>query len=179
MFDVFEYLERASGEDTFYLKPLNLMFVEQNIEQELAVFLDLAAKLAAQPEVYAKLINDDNWRSHLVAYTCLVVSNNKTHLEDLKALLDRGSMVSPQIVVALFRLFRFDVNVRDWLLDFFATREGREYSSTKGAILALASRLAKPEITLPHGNVIADPFMLGADVARQHESFWNTHLGLR
>ncbi|MFT7505808.1 MAG: hypothetical protein ACI8ZZ_001633, partial [Gammaproteobacteria bacterium] len=95
--NVFDYLADISKEDSFYLKALNLNFEPSRLESELEIFRGLAREIELIPRKYGELISDSNWRSHLVAYFCLVVSKNKSHLDNLKQLFEVGSMVSPQI----------------------------------------------------------------------------------
>lgn len=172
--DVYDYLIRVTGEDTFYLRPLNLDFDTGDITNSLIVFRDLGIQLGTVKDGYVKLLDDDNWRSHLIAYTCAVCLDDDTVVPAIKKRFENGSMVAPQLAVALFRLDRDEcLGYFTWYLNNPAYHNK---SSNIGAILGvLSAKVTK--FNMPSLTVDPDLLGLGLTVARRHLAFWGEHLG--
>ncbi|WGL16662.1 hypothetical protein PVT68_18160 [Microbulbifer bruguierae] len=173
--NVFKRLEELSNDGSFYLKALNLSFQPSEVESDLSIFSALASELESEHAAYGNLLLDVNWRSHLIAYMCLTVSENKSHLEDLKSCFKNGSMVSPQIAVAMARLhFR---EMMDFFPNYINGGHGAESSSQIGASLILLQSMFVRELTFPKSQLNIERFYLGQSVAQYHSGFWLKHRG--
>ncbi|WHI45394.1 hypothetical protein [Microbulbifer sp. VAAF005] len=173
--NVFERLEELSNDSSFYLKALNLSFQPSEVESDLYIFSALASELESEHAAYKKQLLDVNWRSHLIAYMCLIVSENRTHLEDLKSCFKNGSMVSPQIAVAIARLhFR---EMMDFFPSYINSGHGAESSAQIGASLILLQSMFVPEFAFPKSQLNIERFYLGLSVAQHHSRFWLKHRG--
>lgn len=174
--NVYDYLIRVTGEDTFYLRPLNLNFDAGNITNSLIVFRDLGRELSKSKNGYVELLDDDNWRSHLIAYTCAVCLDDETVVPAIKERFEKGSMVASQLAVALFRLARNEC--LDYFTWYINNPANFNKSSNIGAILGVLSAKVT-EFNIPCITVDPDRFGLGLTVARTHLAFWGEHLGYK
>ncbi|WP_445356284.1 hypothetical protein ACJJI5_11120 [Microbulbifer sp. EKSA008] len=173
--NVFKRLEELSNDGSFYLKAFDLSFQPFEVESDLSIFSALATELETEHTGYETLLLDVNWRSHLIACMCLIVSENKSHLEELKNRFKNGSMVSPQIAVAMARLhFR---EMMDFFPSYINSGHGPESSTQIGAALVLLQSMFVREFTFPKSQLNIERFYLGLSVAQHHSGFWLKHRG--
>ncbi|WP_444919612.1 hypothetical protein ACJJID_11485 [Microbulbifer sp. CnH-101-G] len=152
-----------------------MSFQPSEVESDLSIFSSLANELESEHAGYENLLFDVNWRSHLIACMCLIVSENKSHLEELKNCFTNGSMVSPQIAVAMARLhFR---EMMDFFPSYINGRHGPESSAQIGAALVLLQSMFVREITFSKSQLNIERFCLGLSVAQHHSGFWLEHRG--
>ena len=173
--NVLKWLEELTGDPTFYLKPLNLIWKDDEIEVGLAVYRKIAKILEDDPSYYKEIIRVDSWRENLTAYMCLMVTKNQYYFELLKKRFIDGSFVSPQLAVALCNLHN------DVCLDFFYDclnihfQKNIDKSKQIGAIVTLV-----PNLINNRGNIIelngliieSCDFCTGINVADIHNRFW-------
>ena len=171
--NVYDYLKHVTGEDNFYLRSLNLNFEDGKVEECINVYRDLDKELRDNKDGYRTLFEDDNWRSHLIAYTCAVCSDNDSLVPIIKQRFEKGSMISPQLAVALFRLDKDAcLSYFTWYINNLAHSNK---SSSIGAIIGVLSAKVI-EVDLPSMKINPDSFALGLSVARAHLVFWMDNL---
>lgn len=171
---VFKKIEDLSGDDGFYLKMLNP--ISSNVTaEELDIFKRVASEIERMDGTYETVLEDDNWRSHLVAYACLMVTNNRAHLDSLKHRFEAGSMVTPQLGVALMRLHRKEM--RDYMPAYLRKYHGPEKSLQLGTAVAAHQFFAFDAIIGPQLQVVAEKYCLAIRVFGEHDSFWTNRLG--
>ena len=98
---VFDWLGIDKQGTSYHLHPLNLVWSEDGVDHDLKVYKDVADRLAADPQYWASIIRDPNWRYTLVGCVCLLVTRQTGHFEDLCFRFEAGSMVEPQLAVTL------------------------------------------------------------------------------
>lgn len=99
--EVQSWIEELGGDGQTLLAPLNLTFEQRSEPDDLEVLGKLSHRVVDEPGMVGRLLRAINWRSHLVATTCLLLSRRGTHFGDLCRTLEVGSMVRPQIAVAM------------------------------------------------------------------------------
>jgi hypothetical protein len=170
--DVFKFLKDTSSQDNFYLSALNLRF--DDVKRDMSVFEKLVAEIGDDDRIYTALLKDRNWRSQLIAYVCLVLSENKNHFVSLSEAFSQRSWVSPQLAVALFRLHRVEsYNLFETYFDNYQFEYG---GSDVAAVLTLAPRLRMSDIKLPICSLVFDEFTIGMKVTKEHSEFWHNWL---
>ena len=140
------------------------------------IFVKVGSELTEIEGAYESLLGDNNWRSHLVAYVCLVVTKNKSFLDPLKNRFELGSMVSPQIAVALMRLHLRDM--MEFMPQFISNNVSEKSPTAVGACVASHQSLLSPnKVVLPEMSVDIERYCLGINVYNEHYSFWQKFLG--
>lgn len=156
---------------------LNLQWGAEGVDHHMAEVRRASELLAADPNYWSDVIRDDNWRASLIGYACLMVSRNRGFLDDLRYRFSRGSMVTPQIAVAIGLLHPEQAS------EFFRAaassadigRDPRRAVSS-GTVLALLGQLPESEIRLTGWAAVETDYAMLADrVVRQHWSFWSSH----
>jgi hypothetical protein len=161
MEEIFEYITEKSGDDTYYLKSLN--FIE---EVDLDIYSSLTEVYPAESIV--ALLEEINWRPHLVAYTYALASGEHEHLAKFKSALIKGSFVSPQIVVAITIMGKRASG--KFLLDLLGSQDVS--SKTKGAIVAALPYCLVNEAVLGDNILDLSEFGMGYSIAEHHLKFW-------
>jgi len=85
----------------YHLHPLNLVWSVDGVDHDLNVYRKTADRLVSDPEYWAAIIRDVNWRYTLVGCVCLLVCLRTEHFDDLCFRYEAGSMVVPQLAVTL------------------------------------------------------------------------------
>ena len=99
--DVFTWLKEASGQDTLYLNPLNLMWSDQGPEHDLSFYSSISERLDANRKYWAQLISENSWRENLVGCVCIIMARPDYLFSELSSRFCRGSFVSPQICMTM------------------------------------------------------------------------------
>jgi hypothetical protein len=155
---------------------LNLHWGAEGVDHHMAEVRRASELLAADPGYWSAVIRDDNWRASLIGYTCLMVSRNRGFLDDLRYRFIRGSMVAPQIAVAIGLLHPAEAT------EFFRSattlaaigRDPRRVVSSQ-TVLTLLGVQSESEIRLTGWpSVDADYAVLADRVVRQHWKFWSS-----
>ncbi|MCX2781182.1 hypothetical protein [Microbulbifer thermotolerans] len=159
---IFKYISNKSGDNTYYLKSLN--YVDE-VDLNLYCSLD---KVFSVQEIYS-LLGDENWRSHLVAYTFALAKGAKEGLSEFKATLTRGSFVSPQLVVAIAMLGERESS--KFLLSML--KNPTVSHKSKGAIIAALPYCSVSKASLEEDALDLSEFSMGHSIAEQHLKFWS------
>ena len=84
-----------------YLAWLNLKWQPEGLDHHLAVIRRASGFLEADVCYWSTVLRDDNWRAPLVGCACVIASKNRGFFGDLCYRFTSGSMVAPQLVVAI------------------------------------------------------------------------------
>lgn len=161
MNNILNLLAEKTQDPTYYLKSLN--YIE---EVDLEIYRSLINSLS-NSEVQV-LIEDDNWRSQLVAYMVVLLGQKIEFLELLKNGLLKGSFVSPQIVVAIVMLGK--KQVAEFLQEIIVSKSCN--SKVHGAIFAVLPYCLINNITPSEIEFDLSEFGIGFNAAQQHIRFW-------
>jgi hypothetical protein len=98
---VFEWLGAETNGVPHYLRTLNLVWSDEDVEHDLAIYRRVAERLAGEPAYWAEIIRESSWRHCLVGCACLLASARHEFFDDLCYSFRAGSFVAPQIAVTL------------------------------------------------------------------------------
>jgi len=98
---VFDWLGIDKQGTPYHLHPLNLVWSAEGVDHDLNVYKAVADRLAPDPQYWASVIRDPNWRFTLVGCVCLLVTGRTEHFEDLCFRYEAGGIVVPQLAVTL------------------------------------------------------------------------------
>lgn len=175
---VFDWLGLDVKGVPYYLHPLNLVWSDEGVEQDLRVYRRVADLLAADPAYWAEIIREASWRHCLAGCACLLASRKHAFHEELCHRFRAGSFVAPQIAVTLgllhaaaARLF-FESALDDPVL----RRSPKQAISAHRVLLRLGVQ--------PHHNIAVDSWsefersdaMVADKVVSDHWSFWSGRL---
>lgn len=175
--NVFEWLGTDSEGVPYHLHPLNLMWSKEGEAFDLNLFRRVAARLSAEPQYWSTVIRDRNWRSTLVGCVCLLVSRERRFFSDLRDTFNRGSMVQPQLAVALGLLHPEEAKVyfRSFVAEPASLSRPRALVSAQ-RVLERLGVLSEADITLAGWDVLGqDDAGLANQVALKHWAFWSEH----
>ncbi len=168
--EVLSWLGRDSAGASYHLVPLNLTWSPAGVEADLAVFAGVAQRLADDSELWSALLREKNWRYTLVGCVCLMVGENRDHLEDLCWRFEEGTWVAPQLAVTLGLLHPEQTRV--WLSQLLEGGTVEPTSKAYGAALVVLDRLeqrAEPAERQLEGDAAE-----GASVATEQWAFWSS-----
>jgi len=114
------------------------------------------------------LLNETSWREQLVAYTYILASFKSEHLPLLQVALEKGSFISPQLVVAIAVLGKREMG--EYLKSMLSASSIS--GKSKGAILSVLPSCFINELTIDSFNVDLSEFGMGFRVAEQHMQHW-------
>lgn len=169
MSDIFQTLQKISGETDYYLLALNHP-EKVNISYYQEIFQNINSSYQIK-----QLLSTQSWREHLVAYMLIMSNNNHDFIEDVKDCFNQGSHISPQLAVAIA------LQNRRQALNYFLTLVKSFYLANKplssisksiGAIMAVLPICGGFEISMPKLNLDLDSFKIGYLVASHHLDFW-------
>lgn len=166
---VLSWLGRDSAGASYHLVPLNLTWSAAGVEADLAVFAEVARKLAEDPELWSVVLRETNWRFTLVGCVCLLVSGNRDHWEDLVWRLEQGSFVSPQLLVTMGLLH--PAETREALSRLLEESSLVETHKSYGAALVVQDRL-NTDAAEPADRWLEEDAAEGASVADEQWAFW-------
>jgi len=168
--EVLRWLGRDSAGASYHLAALNLTWSAAGAQADLAAFVEVAQRLADDPDLWSALVRETNWRFTLVGCVCLLVSSNRDHWEDLAWRLEQSTWISPQLTVTMGLLHSAQtLEMLSRLLD-----EGVLDNTSKGygAALVVRARL-DPELTEPADRRLEGDAAEGASVAEAQWAFWS------
>lgn len=174
--DVFQWLGTDSRGTPYHLHPLNLVWSDEGVSFDLAVYRRVANRLAAHPRYWSLVIRDSNWRSTLVGCVCLLVSGERHFKSDLRDTFYRGSMVEPQLAVS-FGLLHPD-EAKSFFQSFIAAPSSRNRPRalvSAQRVLQCLGLLSESDLTLTGWDALGqDDAVLANQVALQHWTFWSS-----
>lgn len=172
---VFDWLGTDARGAPYYLHPLNLMWSDAGVENDLTVYRSVGDRLAVDAPYWSAIIRDVNWRYTLVGCICLLVSRQRGFFDDLRFRFEAGSMVIPQLAVTMGLLHPADARAcfelaleAPRLRDHPARRV-----SVERALVCLGTCTAS-EVTHDGWSITDRDYALLADrVVQQHWDFWS------
>jgi hypothetical protein len=84
------------------------MWSDAGVEHDLAVYRRVAERLSSDTAYWSAILRDINWRYSLVGCVCLLVSAHRGFFDELRFRFEAGSMVVPQLAVAMGLLHPVD-----------------------------------------------------------------------
>ena len=173
-----------------HLRLLNLHWSEKGADSDLQIFIDIARRLAEEPEYLRQMIRTVFWRHTLVACVSVILLEAKEYCVDLAESFKQPNFVSPQIAVALGLLCPNEaVSCLSEVVgasDFVPSPENWKqhftiYRSPKAIVAAqtvlskikpeLAAKLAESEVFQHHKNHLDG--QIAAEVTEHHWKFWS------
>lgn len=171
---VFDWLFAATAETSYYLRLLNLTWSDAGAERDLTFFRGIAERLNADTAYWSNLIRDVNWRCSLIGCVCLLTIQRQDFFDDLCFRFEMGSMVAPQLAVAIGLLHPAEAVVffeKILTTPSLLTNPTRRVSAER-VLIYLGARQAS-EVTLQNWNIHEQDYALLADrVVQQHWDFW-------
>jgi len=171
---IFEWLGTDAHGTPYHLHPLNLVWSDAGVEHDLVVYRDVAERLSSETAYWSAILRDNDWRCTLVGCVCLLVSRRCGFFDDLRFKFEAGSMVIPQLAVAMALLHPadaracFEMTLETPRLRDHATRR----VSAERALICLGLRGAS-EVTLDGWSITErDNALLADRVVQQHWDFW-------
>jgi hypothetical protein len=98
---VFDWLGADPDGSDYYLHPLNLQWSKLGADHDIDIFAKVAKRIERNADCFPEIIRDVNWRFQLIGYVCLLATGNRKYFEDLAFRYTGGSMIAPQLAVAL------------------------------------------------------------------------------
>jgi hypothetical protein len=128
---------------------LNLMWQPAGLEYHMTAIQRTSELLAMDSGYWSAVIRDDNWRLPLVGSACALVRKNRGFFADLCHRFTNGSMVTPQLAVAI-GLLHPDEAIRFLETELNKPAANRSPQRVVSAQTALArlGRLKESEIVL-------------------------------
>jgi hypothetical protein len=190
---VFEWLGMDSQGLPMYMHPLNLNWSEQDIDNDLELFNNVAKRLADEPKYLREMILTRFWRHTLIACVSVILLETKEFCADLSESFRQPNFVSPQIAVTLGLLCPekaverfseildnadFVPSPENWERDYSIYTDPKAIAAARMVLSKLNSNLAgqlsQSEVFQHHKN--HPDGQIGADVAEHHWQFWSNYL---
>lgn len=171
---VFDWLFAATAETSYHLRLLNLTWSDAGAEHDLATFRGIAERLNADTTYWSNLIRDVNWRCSLIGCICLLTAQRQDFFDDLCFRFEMGSMIAPQLAVAIGLLHPAEAVVffqKILATPSLLTNPTRRVSAER--VLVYLGTRQSSELTLQDWSIHEKDHALLADqVVQQHWDFW-------
>lgn len=158
-----------------YLAWLNLVWEPKGVSHHLEEVRRASNYLGEDVHYWSQLIRDDNWRASLVGSVCVIVSNNRVHLGDLCFRFTKGSMVAPQLAVAIGLIYPEEAVpfFKNSLKDLVAKKHPLDIVAAQTALVKLGA-MKESEVTMGEWfSVDRDSAELAHRVVNKHWDFWS------
>ncbi len=171
---VLDWLGIDSRGVPYYLNPLNLVWSDEGVEHDLAVFRGVAERLALDMPYWAEIIRSGSWRHCLAGCTCLLVSSRREFFDDLCFGFRQGSFVAPQISVTLGLLHGSAARpfFESVLGDPALRNRPKESASAYEVLLRLGAQPTHETLN-PGTDLDQGDAMVAEQVVAEHWDFWS------
>ncbi len=175
---IFEWLGNDTKGVPYHLHPLNLSWSNEGVEHDLAVYRNVAERLALDTAYWSAIIREDNWRFSLIGCVCLLVSRRTDFFDDLRFPFEEGSWVIPQLAVTMALLHPVEASA--CFESVLETPELRDHPQRCVCAELLLIRLRKREesmVTLDGWGVAdRDRALIANHVVKRQWDFWNNRV---
>lgn len=172
---VFDWLGCNDKGSPYYLKALNLHWGGD--EAALAAvqrFQEVANRLEVEPSYWTEILRTQAWRHTLVGCICILVSQNRNYLQDLRFSFKQGNWVSPQIAVTIGLLHPNEATTffDEYLSSNFLEQVTKEIASAQ-CVLEKLNGHALTNTFQGKNNNDQRMYQIAKSVVQHHWDFWS------